>query len=164
MKIFTTFFCLSFLVTNLWAQQQFNSPENLKAWLPSEVVGYVEDPDNHSSEQQLQGNIYFIAAKQYKKAQESISVVIIDYRQSSTAITSVTSDWEEGEEIDNDFIQSKNIAVANDKAKVIYDKKNNSSQLYLYHTNQYLITLTMKGSNTTLLQEVATILPLSRLP
>jgi uncharacterized membrane protein len=164
MKRVSIFIFFLFSVITLSAQQELKTPEDLKAWLPAEIAGYSEDADNHSSEQQLQGSVYFIAAKQYKKAQESISIVIIDYRKSATAITSVTSVWEEGKEVNNDLIQSKNTTVANNKAKEVYDKKNNTSQLYVYHADRYLITVSMKGSNFGLLKEMITNLPFSRLP
>lgn len=164
MKRTSIFIFLFFTVTILSAQQEFNTPEDLKAWLPDEIAGYTQDTDNHSSEQQLQGKVYFIAAKQYKKAQESISVVIIDYRTSSQAITSVTSAWEDGKEINNDLIQSKNITIGNNKAKEVYDKKNNSSQLYVYYGERYLITISTKSENIGLLKQVITNLPFSRLP
>jgi hypothetical protein len=159
--LFTLFF---FTVIVLSAQQKINTPEDLKAWLPKEVAGYTEDVDNHSSEQQLQGKSYFIAAKQYKNAQEAISVVVIDYRTSVQVITAVTSVWEDGKEVNNEFLQSKNLTIGGNKVKEIYDKKNNSSQLYVYHKDQYLITISIKGDNIDLLKQVITNLPLSRLP
>ncbi|GCC52527.1 hypothetical protein SanaruYs_27640 [Chryseotalea sanaruensis] len=164
MKSAAVFILLFFTVTALSAQQEFKSPEDLKAWLPAEIAGYAEDADNHASEQQLQGKLYFIAAKQYKKSQEAISIVIIDYRTSVQVITSVTSAWEDGKEVNNELIQSKNITIGNNKAKEIYDKKNNSSQLYVYHNDQYLITVSMKGDYMDLLKQVITNLPFSRLP
>jgi hypothetical protein len=146
------------------AQQEFQTHEDLKAWLPEELSGYIQDADNHSSEQQMQGSTYFIAAKQYKKASDVISLVIVDYRKSATVITATTSVWEEGRTVDNDIIQSRDTNIANNKAKEVYDKKNGASQLYLYYKDRYLITLSTKGDNVNLLKQVATNLPFSRLP
>jgi hypothetical protein len=164
MKNATLFFLLLFGVTNLQAQQEFQTHEDLKAWLPDELSGYVQEADNHSSEQQLQGSTYFIAAKQYKKASTIINVVVIDYRKSATAITTITSVWEEGNAVENEIIQSRNTTIDNNKAKEVYDKKNGASQLYVYYKDRYLITLSAKGENGNLLKQVVTNLPLSRLP
>lgn len=155
---------LIFTFNSLMAQQELATPEDLKAWLPGELAGYVQDSDNHASEQQVQGSSYFIAAKQYKKADKSISVVIIDYRKNATEITSVTSAWEDGKEIDNGIIQSRNTSIANCKAKEVYDKKSNTSQVYLYRADRYQITLSTNGENLGLLKEMITNLPLGRLP
>ena len=164
MKSSALFLLLFFTVTILSAQSAFNAPEDLIAWLPQEVAGFTEDADNHSSEQQLQGKPYFIAAKQYKKASEAISVVIIDYRASVQIITAVTSVWEDGKEVNNELIQSKNTTIGSNKVKEVYDKKNNSSQLYVYHQDRYLVTISMKGDNLNLLKQVITNLPFNRLP
>ncbi|MCZ8215177.1 MAG: hypothetical protein O9262_03010 [Cyclobacteriaceae bacterium] len=164
MKNASLFFLLLFCVTIAQAQQEFQTHEDLKAWLPAELSGYIQDADNHSSEQQVQGSAYFIAAKQYKKATSVISVVIIDYRKSATAITAVTSVWEDGKAVENDVIQSRNITIDNHKVKEVYDKKNGSSQLYVYYKDRYLITLSAKGDNVNLLKQAATNLPFSRLP
>lgn len=164
MKSTGTFLLLFFTVNILSAQSAFKTPEELIAWLPQEVAGFAEDSDNYSSEQQLQGKAYFIAAKQYKKASEAISVVIIDYRATVQVITAVTSVWEDGKEVNNELIQSKNSTIGTNKVKEVYDKKNNSSQLYVYHQDRYLVTISMKGDNLTLLKQVITNLPFSRLP
>lgn len=164
MKSTGIFLLLFFTVTILSAQSEFKTPDELIAWLPQEVVGFTEDADNHSSEQQLQGKSYFIAAKQYKKASEAISVVIIDYRASVQIITAVTSVWEEGKVVDNELIQSKNTTIGANKVREIYDKKSDSSQLYVYHQDRYLVTVSMKGDNLSLLKQVITNLPFSRLP
>jgi hypothetical protein len=164
MKNASLFFLLLFCVTIAQAQQEFQTHEDLKTWLPAELSGYIQEADNHSSEQQVQGSAYFIAAKQYKKATSVISVVIIDYRKSATAITTVTSAWEEGKAVDNDVIRSRNTTIDNNKAKEVFDKKSGASQLYVYYKDRYLITLSAKGDNLNLLKQVATNLPFGRLP
>jgi hypothetical protein len=155
---------LLFSVAVVQAQQEFQTHEDLKAWLPAELSGFIQDADNHSSEQQMKGSSYFIAAKQYKNESAVISVVVVDYRKGVSEITAVTSVWEEDKTLDSDIIQSRNINIANNKAKEVYDKKNGASQLYVYYKDRYLITLSTKGDNLNLLKQAATNLPFSRLP
>ena len=150
-------------VSLLFAQNPIREHADLKNWLPERLMDLQAESDSYSSEQQ-QGAPYFIAAKRYKNISSEVSVVIIDYRSKSKSITDHLAQWEEGKIVETDLLSTSTTLLGNVKAKEIFEKNKKSSQLYLYHKDRYLITLSTPQDNIQLLRNVAANLQLSTLP
>jgi hypothetical protein len=146
------------------AQQALRTPEDLKNWLPSEIPGYVADKDAYAAEQNQLGNTYFIAAKKFTKDQAVVSIVAFDYRKKSEQIEKSVALWALDKKMEDDKVYSINSMVAGCKAQETFDKIKNTAQLYLYHEDRYLITLTSTAENLEFLKTVAANLPLTSLP
>ena len=150
-------------VSLLFAQNPIRDHTDLKNWLPDQLMGLQAEGDGYSSQQQ-QGESYFIAAKKYKDSGSEVSVVIIDYRSKSKSMTDHLAQWKEGKSVETDLISASATLLGNVKAKEVFEKNKNSSQLYLYHKDRYLITLSTTQDNMQLLRNVAANLQLSTLP
>ncbi len=150
-------------VSITFAQKPIQTHLDLKTWLPDQVMDLKAEADSYSSEQQ-QGQTYFIAAKMYKNSSTQVSVVVVDYRAKSKIVTDHLTEWEEGKTTESDVTKTIDILVGNTKAKEVVEKKKNSSQLYLYHADRYLITLSAPQDNGQLLKNMAANLQLSTLP
>lgn len=145
------------------AQSKIESPEDLKNWLPSAINGYTAGADSYAAELQQDGSPYFMVAKKYTKGGNTISIVVLDYRKSSTRISNITSNWNPDKQSDDAALYSANTLIAGCKAQELVDKTKKTSQIYLYHADRYLVTISSPSEDITFLKTLATGLALSNL-
>lgn len=146
------------------AQIKIDSPEALKNWLPTSLLGFAAEPESYSAELIQDNAPYFVAAKKYTKGSAVVNIVVFDYRKSSERIRSVTDFWSMGKEIDDALISSANAMVAGCKSQELVDKSKKSAQLYLYHADRYLITISSATEDVAFLKSVAENLRPTNLP
>lgn len=139
----------------VFAQAKIDSPEALKNWLPASVLGFEADPDSYSAELLQQNTPYFIAAKKYTKGSSIMSIVVFDYRTSSDRVKMALDAWEADKKNEDAGLYSANVMVAGCKAQEFVDKEKKSAQLYIYHQNRYLITLSSGTEDISFLKSVA---------
>lgn len=145
------------------AQATISSPEDLKNWLPSTFLGFSADPDSYGAELTQDNAPYFLAAKKYTKGSSVVSIVVFDYRKPSERLEAVTKTWTPDKKTDEETLYSAHSMVAGCKAQEFFDKKSKTAQLYLYHANRYLITISSGTEDLSLLKTVAENLQPTRL-
>ena len=155
-----------FLVASHWAvaQTTITSPDDLKNWLPATFLGFSADPDSYAAELTQDNRPYFLAAKKYTKESSVVSIVVFDYRKVSERIQNASNAWTLDKKIDEETIHSAHSMVAGCKAQEFFDKKSKTAQVYLYHANRYLITISSSTEDVSLLKTVAESLQPTKLP
>jgi hypothetical protein len=152
------------LLNSAKAQLKIDSPADLSNWLPATVAGYVAAEDVYSAELSQDGAPYFITAKRYTAGAKTVSIVVFDYRKVSERITKATSSWVLGKKYEDDAQLTSNSMVAGCKTTELHDKAKNTTQLYLYCADRYLITVSATAENLDFLRQVAETLSPSTLP
>lgn len=145
------------------AQVTITSPEDLKNWLPSTFQGFAADQDSYGAELSQDNAPYFLAAKKYTKGSSVVSIVVFDYRKASERLEAVTKTWTQDKKTDEETLYSAHSMVAGCKAQEFFDKKSKTAQVYLYHANRYLITISSSTEDLSLLKTVAENLQPTRL-
>lgn len=159
-----TFLLLFVATQGVFAQAAITSPEELKNWLPSILVGFTADADSYAAELTQDNVPYFLVAKKYTKGSAVVSVVVFDYRKVSERIQSATNTWAADKKIEEETLYSAHTMVAGCKAQEFVDKKSKTTQLYLYHANRYLITISSGTEDLSFLKTMAENLQPAKLP
>lgn len=146
------------------AQAKIDTPVDLQNWLPANLFGFMADPDSYHAELMQDNAPYFVAAKKYTKGSVTMSIVVFDYRKSVERLQRTADSWEQDKVIENEAIYSANAMVAGCKAQEFVDKNKKTSQLYVYHGNRYLITLSSTTEDVSFLKTVAEALQPTKLP
>lgn len=162
MKIFACL--LVFVATQgVLAQTKIDSPVDLQNWLPASLLGFTAGADSYNAELSENNAPYFMAAKKYTKGNSNISIVVFDYRKSSERLQKTTDAWVKDKVGEDEGIYSASAMIAGCKAQEFVDKGKKTSQLYLYHNNRYLITLSSPTEDVSFLKSVAENLQPTRL-
>jgi len=146
------------------AQVKIDSPSDLGNWLPTNLSGYDVDKNVYSAELSQDGAPYFITAKKYVSGEKVLSIVVFDYRKVSDRITKATTSWSLDKKHEDSNQRVSNRVIAGCKASESFDKAKNTSQVYLYCADRYLITLSATAENTDFLVQVAEKLSPTDLP
>lgn len=145
------------------AQTKIESSVDLQNWLPASLLGFTAGSDSYNAELSQDNAPYFIAAKKYSKGNSIMSIVVFDYRKSSERLQKTTDAWVKDKVSEDDGIYSASVTIAGCKAQEFVDKSKKTSQLYLYHNNRYLITISSASEDVSFLKTVAENLQPTRL-
>lgn len=148
----------------LVAQTKIDSPIDLQNWLPASLLGFTADPDSYHAELTQDNAPYFVAAKKYTNGSVTMSIVVFDYRKSVERLQRTTDSWVQDKVSESEGIYSANAMIAGCKAQEFVDKNKKTSQLYLYHHNRYLITLSSTTEDVSLLKTAVETLQPTKLP
>lgn len=145
------------------AQTKIDSSVDLQNWLPTNLLGFVAEADSYNAELMQDNAPYFVAAKKYAKGNVTMSIVVFDYRKPSERLLQTTNAWVKDKVSNDEGIYSANVMIAECKAQEFIDKNKKTSQLYLYHHNRYLITISSTTEDAAFLKTVAENLQPTRL-
>lgn len=104
-----------------------------------------------------------MASKVYKKKDATLTIVIFDYEKNPELLKKYTSSWS-ATPVDDETQTAQAVAVENLPSWESFNKKDNTSQLYVNVNNRYLLYLSGKGNSPDFLKAVAAELKPRQLP
>lgn len=140
--------------------------KDLQKYLPKSVKGYDLDGEMKGQTMNMQGTSFSTAEAQYKKGDEEIEIVIIDYNNAYQMYTGLTSMWAMGMSVDNDDQKAGVITLKNNSIKgwENFNKGSKSAELLLGVSERFYITIKAeKQTDTNFIKSVAESLDLDKL-
>lgn len=160
--LYVLFFLLLFSVSTL-AQTTENIETTLEQWLPTSIGEYKLDGTPLTVTSKSDNNPYSMASKVYKKKDATLTIVIFDYEKNPELLKKYTSSWS-ATPVDDETQTAQAVAVENLPSWESFNKKDNTSQLYVNVNNRYLLYLSGKGNSPDFLKAVAAELKPRQLP
>jgi hypothetical protein len=140
------------------------SYKELQKYLPNSVKGYILNGDMKGQSIDMQGMSYSSAEADYKKGEDNLSIVLVDYHAAASVYQSLTMAWSMNISIDNDQEKASTTTVKGIKGYQRIDKQDNSSELILGVNERFLLTIKATNQkNVDLVRSVAESMDLSEL-
>ncbi len=143
-KLVVIFFLIIAHAAN--AQMQSAEEKNLEAFLPASFGEYEVDGSAVTTTSRAEGRSYVLSSKNYKNDKRTLSVMVMDCKNSPALFEKYTQAWTVPE-VDDEFQLIRRTAVGEMPAWQSYDKKKKSGQLSINANNRFLIVIS--GDNVT---------------
>lgn len=141
--------------------------KELQQYLPSgPVAGYAAEGKPEGQTVQMTGAHYSTASQDYKNAEQTLSVTLMDYNGAAAMFTAATAMMNVGMSIENDeqVMRGVDLGIPNVKAFETLDKKDRKASLVLGVADRFFVSVEATGQdNTELVQEVAKKIDLTKL-
>lgn len=154
---------LALLISEFSFAQRVLNPEEIADLLPKKVKGFYDDGDSKSSLMKLGDIRYSLSERKFSKGKQKIKFLLFDYKEASIMYKQAMRKWN-NELVDSDTLIFKNITMTNCTGWESYNKRSESSQIFLGICNRFFLMISGEYVSLDQLEETANLFDFATFP